>query len=402
MRTRFFSSYHGENPLFSPRATGSEPLSDKDALGDPAPLQPYLFLLLPIGVAAVLSFYSLGVPGFWLDEAASVTWARLDWSAMWRVIRIREPNMAFYHILLHFWLKFGTGEFAARSLSAVLAVLSIFPVYAIGVRLFAPTTAVAASLLLALNAFFIRYAQEARGYALFFFLAACASYSFLRALDQPSWKNWGLYILTGALCIYTHFFAVWVLASHCISGAAFRRYRAQSLSIVLVHALIGVAASPLLIPIMEPDSHTSHLGWLATPSLGKLVELFGTLSGSGEAVTAIAYGLACGYALFCAWMRRSKNTSHTWSFVFLLNWMLFPIVASFLFSLVFKPIFLPRYLIPSLAPFVLIAAVGLENVRPPWAKAIALLLMIVLSGRSVANLYGEGARIDREPWRAVA
>jgi hypothetical protein len=101
-------------------------------------------------------------------------------------------------------------------------------------------------------------------------------------------------------------------------------------------------------------------------------------------------------------MRRSKNTSHTWSFVFLLNWMLFPIVASFLFSLVFKPIFLPRYLIPSLAPFVLIAAAGLKSLRPVWLKTFAVLLMIVLSGRSVANLYGEGARIDREPWRAVA
>ena len=310
--------------------------------------------------------------------------------------------MALYHVLLHFWLKFGTGEFAARSLSAIFAVLSIFPVYAIGARLFAPMTGIIAALLMTLNPFFIRYAQEARSYALYFFLAACASYFFLRARDYPTRKNWGLYIITGAFSVYAHLFAVWVLASHCISGAFFCRSAAQARKLILAHFLIGVLASPLLVSILAPDSYISHIGWLAKVSFGTLVEFFETLSGSGGAPPAVAYSLACGYALFCAWMRRSNDTSHIWSFVFLVNWLVLPVVASVLFSVAVEPIFLARYLISSLAPFVLIAAVGLENVRPAWLRAVAVLSLIVLTGRSVPALYGDGARKYREPWRATA
>lgn len=72
-----------------------------------APLcgKPNVTMLLPIGLAAVLSFYSLGTKGLWLDEAGSIALARLSWLHMWRVIRTDEINMIAYHVPLHFWLS---------------------------------------------------------------------------------------------------------------------------------------------------------------------------------------------------------------------------------------------------------------------------------------------------------
>ena len=111
---------------------------------------------------AALSFYAIADKSLWLDEAFSVALARLGWSEMWRVITEREANMGLYHVLLHYWARLGTGEFAVRALSAIAATLSIAPVYGIGARLFGVSTGIIAALLLALNAFFVQHAQEAK------------------------------------------------------------------------------------------------------------------------------------------------------------------------------------------------------------------------------------------------
>jgi uncharacterized membrane protein len=51
-----------------------------------------------------------------------------------------------------------------------------------------------AGLLLPLNAFFIRYAQEARSYSLLVFLTTLSSYFFVRGVERPSWKHWASYV----------------------------------------------------------------------------------------------------------------------------------------------------------------------------------------------------------------
>src|SRR5215813_11886992 len=195
------------------------------------PLQ-YFLLLLPVGLAAILSFYSIADKSLWLDEAFSVALARLDWSEMWRVITVREANMGLYYLLLHYWVQLGTGEFAIRSLSAITAIVSIAPVYGIGARLFGVNTGITASLLLAVNAFFIQHAQKARAYALVLLLTASSAYFFLKAIDKPSVKSWGAYAAIGALTVYAHFFGAWVIAANFVSGLALRG-SAQKRNLVL-------------------------------------------------------------------------------------------------------------------------------------------------------------------------
>ena len=172
----------------------------------------YFLLLLSMGLVAVLGFYSIADKSLWLDEAFSVALARLDWSELWQAITVREANMGLYYLLLHYWVQLGTGEFAVRSLSAITAIVSIAPVYGIGARLFDVNTGITASLLLALNAFFIQHAQEARGYALVLLLTATSAYFFLKAIDKPSVKSWGAYAAIGALSVYVHF---WRMGNSC-------------------------------------------------------------------------------------------------------------------------------------------------------------------------------------------
>ncbi|HEX6104361.1 MAG TPA: glycosyltransferase family 39 protein, partial [Gemmatimonadales bacterium] len=338
--------------------------------------------LVPAGtaVAAVLAFHALGAKSLWRDEAMSVMVARLDWPTLWHRIGNEEANGALYYLLLRCWMALGSGEQTVRALSAVFAVASVPMVYALGRRLFGRDHAAVATLLLAVNAFVIRYAQEARSYALALFLTTAASYLFLRAMDRPSAGRWAAYVVVGTLSVYAHFFAGLVVAVHfgfalhsaAAAGAAPRRIAAGAFGLMV--ALV----SPLLVPVLT----VTHLEWVSRPSLRDFVGVFQSLAGAGGPLLLGAYFLACCAAL--AEMLRpregSRGASGRWRYGFLLAWLFLPVLASYLFSLLVKPVFVPRYLIVSLPPLVLLGAAGVVSLRPPWLRAGALAVLVALSG----------------------
>lgn len=356
-----------------------------------------LFLILTTGLAAALSFYSIADQSLWLDEAFSVALARLDWHEMWRVIAADQANMGLYYLLLHCWLQLGSGEFAVRSLSAIVAVVSIAPLYGLGARLFGASTGVIASLLLAVNVCFIRNAaQEARGYALVLLLATSSSYIFIKAISKPSGKIWAAYVVVGALSVYAHFFGGWVIAAHIVSAMILRRGLVRRRNLIVSHAFIALLVSPLLVPILT----VSHLGWLKKSTLEILVRSFGALAG-GPAL-AVVYFVVCFCALIVAAARRRRDHGRfiPWNYVFLLNWLLLPVLGSFIFSILFKPIFLYKYLIISLPPLVLIAAAGVQSLRPAWLRLATLLLILTLSGQGLRAWYIQ-EKSPKENWRAA-
>ena len=121
-------------------------------------------------VAGVLRFHALDRKPFWLDEGVSVAISRLDWYNFIRLMWRREANMSLYYVLLRGWQHLGGSEFFLRSLSVVFAVATVPAIYWLGLRLFDRRVATIASFIFALNAYSIRYAQEARSYSLYVFL----------------------------------------------------------------------------------------------------------------------------------------------------------------------------------------------------------------------------------------
>ena len=151
--------------------------------------------LLPVAgptlLALALALLSLGEKSFWLDEATSISIAKLDWSTRFDVMFDSELNMAPYYVMLHYWLNIGGGEFAIRLLSVIFAVATVPLVYLLGKDLMGTRAGIAAALLLACNAFFIEFAQEARSYAFLGFMVTLSSYTFVHALKDPSRLKWG-------------------------------------------------------------------------------------------------------------------------------------------------------------------------------------------------------------------
>src|SRR5512142_2026365 len=81
-----------------------------------------LIVLLALG----LRLHLAGEQSLWRDEIASVAFARLPLSQLWSVWMVHETNPPLYYSLLHVWIRlFGEGEFAVRSLSAVIGAAAV-------------------------------------------------------------------------------------------------------------------------------------------------------------------------------------------------------------------------------------------------------------------------------------
>ena len=206
------------------------------------PRRERLLLTLIILLAAVLRFYDLTYQSIWGDEAFSVYAAkgvdmhfmtaslvdathrkfvnpRPSPRAVLRACIRNEGTPPAYYVTLSAWLlAFGSGEFAVRSLSAVLGVLNVAAVYLLARRLFRdPAPALLAALFMAVSPLGIYFSQEARAYILANLLVIVSSWLLLRAVESGRRAGpWLAYAASAAALCYTFYFAGLVIASHFV------------------------------------------------------------------------------------------------------------------------------------------------------------------------------------------
>jgi mannosyltransferase len=360
------------------------------------PLDSSLWWALVISVGAVLRFFRLGTKSFWLDEAASVTLARLDWRSFWIAITHRQANMVLYYLLLRGWIKLGSSEFVMRSLSALAGVAAIPAIYLLGTRLFGPRAGRVAALLLSVHAFHIRYSQEARAYSLFMLLAILASLLFLRSMERPTRNNWAAYVRTSTLMVYAQVFGGWMLLAQWIS-LLFRRSAIAWKQFLFSVAMIGLLISPLAYCLLFASDRT-QLYWLTKPTLQDSYRFALDMTGNGVVLLLVVYG-ALALIGVGAGLRSNSASADSWKYWFLSTWLILPVALVLVIS-VRWPVFEPRFLIFCLPPLVLLASDALSRVRSNVVFAAGLM---VLLGLSLSGTYSYSrSRADAEhadDWR---
>src|SRR3546814_472074 len=121
----------------------------------------------------------------WLDEALSVNIASLPLGDIEGALR-RDGHPPLYYWLLHGWMEvFGDGDRAARALSGVISLATLPLIWAIGRRVEGARAARFALLVAALSPYAIRYASEARMYALVMLLVAAGYLLYRRVVEGP-------------------------------------------------------------------------------------------------------------------------------------------------------------------------------------------------------------------------
>ena len=362
-------------------------------LGSYATSRPHASVTVLTLLAAGLGLVRLQYRAVNFDESITMEYARGSWTSLWHTVTGEDPNMSLYYLLAKVWTGvFGDSVFAFRSLSVIAASLCVPVVYAIGVRLFGVSAGLFAGLLVATNVFFLRYAQEARGYALVTLLTALSTYFFLELLDAGRPSRWGRvgYVASSVLAFYTHFFAALVVFVHVLALVAMRRRAALAGSWLACYGAMAVLAAPIAYWALTLGG--DPIGWLAKPAPGALPATFAQLAGDGFLQLGVVIVVA-----IAASRVAMRSPRLAFGLAFTASWAGIPVLVAFGVSQL-KPIFLAKYLIVCLPAVALLAAGAITSLRPVGAAVTAACVLLFLWGSELPGWYDFRGQED---WRSL-
>ena len=380
-----------------------------------------LLLILILAFAVLLRIINLGAESIWLDEASSVTLARLPLAGIIDLVSREDVHPPLYYLALHYWIMLaGDSEAGARLLSVLFAALSILVAYKVASLLFEPWTGLVSALLLSVSQLHIMFSQEARMYALLSLLSLLSVYFFIRWLkDESGGLAFAAYVAATVLLTYTQVYGWFIIAAqnlfflslYLLSKGLFKRMLKRW---ALAQALTLALFLPWVPVMIEQISRVQQSFWIPAPSLrllGLTLDEY-LFSNSLQWIHLLLITLC----IITHWRLRHEGVgvdSHSsedahreaWfsdrvKIYFLLTWLLVPVLLPFILSYFMRPIFLPKYTIAALPAFIILAARGLMDIRFAPARLFLVALILFLSLSGLRGYWGTQRKTD---WRdAVA
>jgi hypothetical protein len=364
-------------------------------------------------VAAALRMPTLVTRPLWLDETYSAWFSGLSLRELWREVPVYETHPPLYYTLLKGWrLLFGASEAGLRSLSVLASLATVFLLSVSGRWLKTgsggETVLLLASLLLAVNAENIRYAQEARPYALETFAATLALISatgFIRALDRDAIDSlktasrWATMLaLAGGLLLWCHNTAPFIaFGLWCGVALAVLMSRSPCKPLVLAIACCaGFGALVIWLPFLpwfvsQSRSFGNMQFWI-TPAPYDLVSAW-ILAGGGLPAAALVVMLAIP-GTWVLW-RHDKASAAA-----LCVTLVLPLSIVLTLSFAVKPVYIDRLFGWMAPPLMVLAACGIAGIfRNALARVIVCGIVMALSLQAVIRGY---LRPSIEDFRALA
>jgi uncharacterized membrane protein len=389
-------------------------------------------LCILIGVIALgFNLYRLGSPSIWYDEAFSVELARQPLPLLWHIIWGPEPNMELYYLFLHFWLGF-TGflglhptEFVVRFPSAVFAALSSVMVFLLGRRFLGITAGIVGAGLYLLNDLQLLYAQQTRSYSLQLLLICIAWYALLVVLTQETHQKrwWTCFIGVTSLAVYAHLFSLLILLAQVVAFGGLLilpgPWRDKARHCVIAFIVSLVITGVLIIPMLLVSLHGSKTGWLPSPLLHDVYNLFLTISDNSKLYLLLLFG-CCALGILVSMLvylpqgkdlleqfnlyngsdgKRNSMLQQYFPVAFvLLCWFVVPIVISYVVSQGSTRLFSSRYLVIILPPLFLLVGLGVASLRLRIVQLVIILTLFLIALYYVP-LYYKSAQV--EDWNST-
>jgi uncharacterized membrane protein len=373
----------------------------------------YIFLLLLIlTVASALRFYGLSLQSLENDEIAAIIINTRDTFKQtlvdWLINDLNPPLYSALHFVVI--RLFGNAEWVVRLPSAIAGLLSIGGLYALGHLLFSRKEGLVAAAIATVLWIHMYYSQQARSYAL---LLACCSwmlyfwFRYLRAIDG---NDRGSRI--NSYCL-----------SLCLLVMALLHYYGMALAglvglVTLIRGIVGrKPIKRLLVPFIPtalliilfiyklflPSPWFSQ--WLTAPSLVQVALVFPWFF-NGSAAIAILSVVFSLYALFVR-SEKKKGLSKLLRAIepvsLLACLIVVPLIMTFAFSHLVKPLFQQRYLLIVLPPLIILTARGLiVLLRKESLQVMAIVLILILGTGDLIFRTQYYTKPNRDQFREAA
>jgi hypothetical protein len=360
----------------------------------------------------------------WLDELLEISESRNSVSFIVGDL-LQFGAMPLDYIVTHFVLFLGQQDFWLRVAPAFWSILTVPLMYRLAGRLLGRGAGLLAALLLAVSAFHVHYAQETRPYALLGLLSVASFYFLFRALKTNQWRYWGTYAVTTTLCLFTHYFTLFMIAAQgLIAGLWLLRpafaisswSRAFRFSGSVGVVVLALAFTPTFYNVLDvgryfamglaqPASLTESAELKPNKDEGPVLDgtlfndqLLQVLSGGGNVWRWVFLGLVAlgvGVALW-RWPRLA---------LMLLAWATVPTALILLFLIHRGTFFATRYVTPAYFALLLLMVVGLlvigRTIARRWPRARWLGWAVVVAIPFAFNLERVNAyyQVPKEDWR---
>ncbi len=343
---------------------------------------------------AVLGWWGLAREESMGNDEVTTRWAaQLSLRQLGHLLRNVDAVHGLYYLLMHGWMALGSSPTVLRipsvlSMSAAAAMTAI-----IGRRLTGSGWAgLFAGLIMALTPTVSFYAQTARSYALVFACVTGSTLVLLRAMDAEAaaasgariarrWLSYGALVTLGG---YLNELSLLVLAAHAVSVLLARPGRRPVAHWAAAAAGGAVLVAPLVIVSRREDR---AVAWIARPDLTDLRILFHDYFGATSVVAALlvvcavvavlpprgagrqrpdSAGAGAGAGPRPAFSWRGRGGACLPSVAAPL--LLLPASVLILESLVARPLYVDRYVLPGEAGAALLAGAGVHRIGR-WLSA---------------------------------
>jgi hypothetical protein len=237
-------------------------------------------------------------------------------------------------------------------------------------------------------------------YSLLGLLAATSMSCFIRLLESDAAQRSRFigYVTASALMLYTHVYAIFVIAAqHVLMAAALARAEPGTRARMAARWAVAQAATVVLflpwLPVLFDQAARVNAGfWIPEPDAATLVWTFVKYGGSWP-LAAVLCGLAA-LGVRRLWTEASGRPT----LELLLVWFAAPILLPLAASYAVEPIYLPKYAIAASIPLVMLAAKGAAGFGRANARAAALAGVAVLSVAPLDRFYNA---IQKDAWRTA-
>ncbi|HEX6595433.1 MAG TPA: glycosyltransferase family 39 protein [Acidimicrobiales bacterium] len=331
--------------------------------------------------------------GLWYDELYTAEVAPLPLADLWQAFVRGEGTIAYlrdappsynfpYYVVAHVWLA-ATGlaadEAGLRLLSLLAMAAAVVVVGLVGTRLGGPRAGLAAGLAMAANPFVVQFSAEARGYALAVFATALSALGLVRWLDGG--RSLRLYGGAGAVAGLMHWFALLPVAALAVAAVVLKGRR-DARPVLATAALASLPALAVIGTAVANGVGDSGAEWISDVGLAVPRLLMKSWTAAHPALLVITLAAA---AIGLARGGRIPRTVAG-------AWVLLPVVTVTVVEVV-RPVFVDRYLLPSLAGLAVLVGLGVA-VLPRRAGVAALAAVVAVSAWATVDDVRLGPKED--------
>lgn len=353
----------------------------------------YILLSAAILVAyAILALEST----IWADEAYTFALIRHSFREIWQITAADVHPPLYYFLMKILGAPFGYNLYVCRFLSALpMALTAVLGGWQLE-KCFGKRTAVLFMALYPLFPYSMDYATEVRMYGLSqLFVTLCALFAY-RAYSENHRKHWVLFLIFGTSAAYTHYFAL--VSAGVIYGLLLLAILVGKRKLWKPWCLASVATIVLFLPwlgsfVSQLAYKVSNEYWIEPITLSTIVDYAMTLF-SARGMTAFTLFFALTYAIAFALLLVSGK-KRAWVGLAALAVPVGTLAVGLAASILVRPVFVIRYLLPSVPMLVFFFAYSLAGLKSE-ALVSSLVTVCLMGGISNGLVAAKAAVFPAE------